>query len=169
MGEISDFQHIMTFLDELVTSDFCYDDGITLTPPEIFSYLCRVMYNRRTKMDPYWNSLLVAGFKDGEAFLGSVGSLGISYTDSHAACGFGNHLARPLFRERQRDDMEEEEAVKLVHDALRVCYYRDKNSINKFKLAKVTAAGVEISEPFALDTEWGFKAFEDPAKFAKGS
>lgn len=29
--------------------------------------------------------------------------------------------------------------------ALQVCYYRDKNSINKFQLAKVTQEGVTIS------------------------
>ena len=40
---------------------------------------------------------------------------------------------------------------------LQVCYYRDKQSINKFKLATVTAAGVKISEPFMLDTMWDYK------------
>lgn len=33
--------------------------------------------------------------------------------------------------------MTEEAAVELMYDALRVCYYRDKQSINKFTLAKV--------------------------------
>lgn len=35
--------------------------------------------------------------------------------------------------------MSEEAAVELMYDALRVCYYRDKQSINKFQLAKVGA------------------------------
>ena len=34
--------------------------------------------------------------------------------------GFGQMLARPLFRERHRPDMSEEEATTLLHDALRV-------------------------------------------------
>ena len=38
-----------------------------------------------------------------------------------------------------------------------VCYYRDKQSINKFKLATVTSAGVKITEPFALETKWDYK------------
>lgn len=38
-----------------------------------------------------------------------------------------------------------------------VCFYRDKQSINKFKLATVTAAGVKISDPFMLDTKWDYK------------
>ena len=40
---------------------------------------------------------------------------------------------------------------------LQVCYYRDKNSINKFQVAKVTSDGVDICEPFALETNWDFK------------
>jgi len=30
-----------------------------------------------------------------------------------------------------------EEALALLHEALRVCYYRDKQSINKFTVSKV--------------------------------
>lgn len=33
--------------------------------------------------------------------------------------------------------MSEEDALALLHDALRVCYYRDKQSINKFTVSKV--------------------------------
>lgn len=40
---------------------------------------------------------------------------------------------------------------------MQVCYYRDKNSINKFQVAKVTTEGVDICEPFALETNWDLK------------
>ncbi len=96
-GEISDFQYISNLLEELTTQDFCYDDGCTLSPKEIHAYLCRVLYNRRNKMDPLWNSLVVAGVdKSGESFIGSVGMLGTSYTDSHVATSFGNYLSRSV-------------------------------------------------------------------------
>lgn len=36
-GEISDFQHIMTLLDELSTDDYRTDDGMTLSPAEVGS------------------------------------------------------------------------------------------------------------------------------------
>ena len=48
-GELSDFQYIMTLLDELATEDFLSDDGIELSPREVFAYLTRVLYNRRNK------------------------------------------------------------------------------------------------------------------------
>ena len=36
------------------------------------------------------------------------------------AAGFGNHLARPLMREKHRPDMSEEEATQLLHECLKV-------------------------------------------------
>lgn len=169
-GEISDFQYIMTLLDELVVDDLREDDGIQLGPEEIYAYLCRVMYNRRNKMDPLWNSLVVGGVgHDGKPFLGTVGMIGTHYTDSHVTTGFANQLGRPLLRERQKDDMPEAEAVDMVHDCLRVCSYRDKCSINKFTLATVTKDGVKISEPFALDMAWDHKLFANPTKWAVGA
>ncbi len=128
------------------------------------------MYNRRNKMDPLWNSLVVGGVgSDGKPFLGLVGMQGTHYVDSHVTTGFANALARPLLRERQRDDMTEQEAVQLLHDALRVCFYRDKQSINKFTLGKVTAQGVSVSEPFSLDMRWDYKLFSQPTKWAVGA
>lgn len=169
-GELSDFQHIQKLLDELTTEDFMMDDGAVLSPQEIFSYLQRVMYNRRNDFDPLWNSLVLAGVdRKGVPFLGAVGMIGQAYTDSHIATGFGNALARPLFRSHQKDDMSEAEAEELLKKALKVCYYRDKNSINKFQLAKVTQAGVDVSEPFKLETNWDYGAFVNPSKHVPGT
>lgn len=169
-GELSDLQYIIKLLEELVTADFVADDGIQLSPNEVHAYLQRVLYNRRNKFDPLWNSLVVGGVKDdGTPFLGSVSMIGTAYTDTHVATGFGNHLARPLFRERHRPDMSEAEATQLLHDALKVCYYRDKQSINKFRIIKATKDGVTTTPPFALETNWHYKAFVDPTLNAVGA
>ena len=48
-GELSDFQYTMTLLEELMLEDFCLDDDIEMSPQEVFAYLNRVVYNRRTK------------------------------------------------------------------------------------------------------------------------
>jgi 20S proteasome subunit beta 7 len=168
-GELSDFQHIVKMLGELADEDFCLDDGHQLKPGEVFAYLTRVMYDRRNKFDPLWNSVVVAGYHGGTPFLGTVGMIGTNYKDETIATGFGNHLARPLMRERHRPDMDESEALQLLHDCLRVCYYRDKVSINKFQVSKVTKDGVEISEPFSLETKWDYKLFVNPTANAVGA
>ncbi len=49
-----------------------WDDGNKLGPFEIHNYLNRVMYNRRNKFDPLWNSLVLGGIKKGKKYLGMV-------------------------------------------------------------------------------------------------
>ena len=43
------------------------DDGHEMNPKSIFSYLTRLMYYQRTRFEPYWNTWVVGGFKDGES------------------------------------------------------------------------------------------------------
>jgi len=54
-GDYSDFQQIIKILDELTTADEIEDDGSLLFLHSIYSYLDRVMYGRRNKMDPLYN------------------------------------------------------------------------------------------------------------------
>lgn len=46
--------------------DDCWEDGCKIGPSEVHSYLTRVMYNRRNKFNPLWNSLVIAGKKKGK-------------------------------------------------------------------------------------------------------
>lgn len=55
-----------------MTEEYCTDDGARLYPRELWSYLMRIMYARRSKFDPLWNQLVVSGFRDGKSFLGVV-------------------------------------------------------------------------------------------------
>ena len=52
--------------------DNMWDDGNSLDPKEVHSYLTRVMYNRRNKFNPLWNSLILGGVKNGQKYLGMV-------------------------------------------------------------------------------------------------
>ena len=53
---------------------------------------------------------------------------------------------------------------------LQVCYYRDKQSINKFRIITATKAGVKLTEPFALETNWHYKVrngYDSPQQLAR--
>ncbi|KAI3985163.1 hypothetical protein MKX01_027708 [Papaver californicum] len=168
-GEISDFQEIMRYLDELILYDNMWDDDNSLGPKEIHNYLTRVMYNRRNKFDPLWNSLVIGGVKNGKKYLGTVSMLGVHFEDDHIATGFGNHLARPILRAEHSNDMSFEDAVKLLEKCMLVLLYRDRSAINKLQISKITEEGVTISQPYSLKTFWGLSAFKDPTKGAQGS
>lgn len=139
-GDISDLQQIQRILDELETSEEVYDNdgGDFLRAPNVHEYLSRVLYNRRSKMDPLWNAVIVGGFnKDRTPFLKYVDLLGVRYSASTIATGFGSHLAIPLLRKLIPEDKDyvninEEQVTQVVEDSMRVLFYRDARSGEKY-------------------------------------
>ncbi|CCF60356.1 hypothetical protein KAFR_0J02920 [Kazachstania africana CBS 2517] len=144
-GDISDMQHIEELLDELeIENNYdnsSADSNECLQPSYVFEYLANVMYNRRSKMDPLWNALIVAGLEDdGKPFLRYVNLLGVTYSSPTLATGFGAHLAVPLLRRVIDHDSDVEKttletAEKTILESLKVLYYRDARSSRKFSLA----------------------------------
>lgn len=64
-GDMSDFQYLQHILDDLVIDEEVNtQDNHKLGPAEVHEYLSNVMYARRSKINPLWNSLLVGGVKD---------------------------------------------------------------------------------------------------------
>lgn len=162
-GDISDVQYIQDLLRELTIGDFTEDDGHSLTPKEIHSYLARVLYNRRSKVNPLWNQLAIGGFKNGQSFLGFVDLYGSAFEDNIIATGYGAYLAIPILRKKWRADLSHDEAKALLEESIAVCYYRDCRAINRFTFGTATAQGIQVSEPFSLPTKWSYKLFENPS------
>lgn len=141
-GDISDMQYIERLLEELETEEDIYDSdgGHKLRAPHVHEYLSQVMYNRRSKMNPLWNAIVVAGFDDTkEPFLRYVDLLGVAYGSSAIATGFGSYLAVPLLRNLVPYDADypkvsEEEARETIVNCMKVLYYRDARSLEKFSL-----------------------------------
>jgi 20S proteasome subunit beta 7 len=173
-GEYSDLQSISDLLianalEDRCTADSLYEEDNTNEEcaKEVWSYLRAVMYQRRNKMNPLWNDVVVAGFRqnaDGstsdEPFLGVVDKIGTAYEDDMLATGFGGYIALPLMREKYRPDMEEGEARALLEDCLRILFYRDCRALNRVQIAKVTKeGGVLVSEPYELDTYWDYEGY----------
>ncbi len=158
-GEMSDFQSIMQMLDGMHQEDLNMEDGYTRKPGEVYSYLRAVMYQRRGKGNPLWNQLIVAGY-DGAPFLGYVDLIGTAFEENHLATGFGAYLAMPIIRERWVPDMEEGEALALLEDCMRVMFYRDCRASARIQIAKATATGTLVSEPYVVNTEWETATFD---------
>jgi 20S proteasome subunit beta 7 len=161
-GEMSDFQAIVHMLEGMQQDDVNMDDGYSRKPSEIFNYLRAIMYQRRGKGNPLWNQLLVAGAPgaDGKPFLGYVDLIGTCYEENYLATGFGAYLAMPIIRQRWNPDMDEGEARALLEDCLRVMFYRDCRASNKIQIAKASADGTLVSEPYELTSDWETANFD---------
>ena len=96
------------------------------------------------------------------SFLGYVDLLGVTYEAKTLATGYGAYIAQPLLRdaveerEGQENSVTEEEARKILESSMRVLFYRDARSLNKYQVATITATGISISESQSLSTEWSF-------------
>jgi 20S proteasome subunit beta 7 len=161
-GEMSDFQQMQQYLEDITDSSWLCEDGLELKPAEVYSYMGRVLYNRRTKMNPLYNQFIVAGYEDGKPFLGYLDHQGTCYTDKFMATGFGKHMSLPMIRTAYKEDMTEQEARDLVAKCLEVLFYRDCYSSNEVQLAKVDATGVKIDDPVKLATNWNFEKWTKP-------
>ncbi|CAB4313125.1 unnamed protein product [Prunus armeniaca] len=150
-GEISGFQELLRYLDELILYDNMWDDGNSLGPKEVHNYLTRVVYNRRNKFNPPWNSLILGGVKKGQKYLGIASMIGVNFEDNRVATGFGNHLARPILRDEWHENLTFEEGVKLLEKCMRVLLYRDRSAVNKLQEGRVRVVASRLSfDPLGL-------------------
>jgi len=155
-GEYSDFQHMGKLLDELDNEDFLYEDGSMMGPKQYSSYIGRVMYNKRCKMNPLYNQFVVVGKKGSEpAHLAYVDHQGTYFEEDYIATGFGSYLAMPILRNDWSADISLDAAKALVVKCLQVCFYRDVHAYNRIQFGVCDGENVTISDPFAMEHFWG--------------
>ena len=141
----------------------CIAPTVTHSPPQIYIPISQ-MYKRRSDINPLWNQILVAGLDgDEKPFLASVDLLGTTFSSPTLATGFGAHLAQPLLRqvapgEEDVPSVTREKAVEAIKECMKVLFYRDARSMDKYSIAVVTkAGGVELKEDEQLEGQsWAF-------------
>lgn len=155
-GDYADYQFIKSIVEQHVIDEECLADGFSYTPKSLFSWMTRVMYNRRTKFNPLWNTTLVGGLQDGKPFLGYIDKLGVAYEAPSLATGYGGYIAQPLLRAalEKSPDITEAEARAVIDQCLTVLYYRDARSWHQYEVAVVTKEGSRIEPPRTVNTDW---------------
>ncbi|NXH14173.1 PSB4 protein, partial [Bucco capensis] len=155
-GDYADFQYLKQIIDQMVIDEELLGDGHSYSPKAIHSWLTRVMYNRRSKINPLWNTVVIGGYYSGESFLGYVDMLGVAYEAPTLATGYGAYLAQPLMREvlEKKGSLSREEARELIERCMKILYYRDARSFNRYEVAIATEKGVEVEGPLTLEANW---------------
>ncbi|WAR29648.1 PSB4-like protein [Mya arenaria] len=151
----SGFPTCHQFTQQLITTiiwkgieEECLNDGFGYTPSSLFSWLTRVMYNRRSNINPLWNTYVWSCIIDGiyacSRFLGYVDKIGVAYQAPTVATGYGAYIAQPLLREavEKNPNMTSAQAAEIVDNCLR------------YEVAIITKDGVEIRTPCASKPNW---------------
>ncbi|XP_015593734.1 proteasome subunit beta type-4 [Cephus cinctus] len=155
-GDFADFQYIKNIIEQKILEEECLDDGFSLKPKSLHCWLTRVMYNRRSKFDPFWNNFIIAGMDDDKPFMGTVDKLGTAYADPVITTGYGAYMATPLLRKAYEDnkEMTKEEALQHIHKSMQVLFYRDARSFPKYHVGIINKDGIEIKGPLTLESNW---------------
>jgi 20S proteasome subunit beta 7 len=100
-GDIADLQGTLKSLRATRREEQCLADGHGLGPRQWLTLLNAHMYARRSKMEPLWNSHVVAGVDgaSGAIVLGATDHLGTLWEASSIATGYGAYIAQPLLRD----------------------------------------------------------------------
>lgn len=157
----------MQYIDRLLESIDIRENystyGNTLNAKNLLTYLSKVFYKRRSEFNPLWNHVLVAGFDgNGEPFLSSADLLGTTFSAPHLATGFGAHLAVPILRRRfpEENPIEEiskDQAMDALKECMKVLFYRDARSLDKYSIAVITKDGVEMKDDQKVEAQsWAF-------------
>lgn len=162
-GDVSDMQYLDRLLNSLDVRENYSGNDTPMNAKNLHTYLAKVMYKRRSDFNPLWNHLLIVGL-DGEEkpFLASADLLGTTFTSPTLATGFGAHLAQPILRskiphEAAVANVSEAEAVELVKECMKVLFYRDARSMDKYSIAVIKKSGVELKEDEKLENQsWAF-------------
>ena len=153
-----------TDADPQTAADDADNGATTLTAANLHKYLSKLLYARRNKFDPLWNHVLVAGFDAaGAPFLAAADLRGTAYSAPSLATGYGAALAQPIMRRHAATDddaakLTREQAVDIVKECMKVLYYRDARSLDRYSIAVVTkAGGVELKTDEQLEKQsWAF-------------
>lgn len=162
-GDVSDMQYIDRLLESIDIKENYSNHGNMLNAKNIHTYMSKVFYKRRSEINPLWNHILVAGYDGtGKPFLSSANLLGTTYSAPHLATGFGAHLAIPILRrlfpeEKPLEEVSKEQAVSALKDCMKVLFYRDARSSDKYSIAVITKDGIELKEDEQLEAQsWAF-------------
>jgi len=162
-GDVSDMQYLDRILNSLDVNESYNSDGHHLNAKNLHTYLAKVFYKRRSEMNPLWNQILVAGLDgEGAPFLASADLLGTTFSSPSLATGFGAHLAQPILRRLVPDEQAVEaitleKAVEAVKECMKVLFYRDARSLDKYSIAVITKEGVDLKEDEKLEGQsWAF-------------
>ncbi|KAJ5973999.1 hypothetical protein N7481_011209 [Penicillium waksmanii] len=162
-GDVSDMQYIDRLLASIDIRENYSQHGNMLNAKNLHTYLSKVFYKRRSEFNPLWNHVLVAGYDgEGEPFLSSADLLGTTFSAPHLATGFGAHLAVPILRrlfpeEMPLEEVSKEAAIDALKQCLKVLYYRDARSMDKYSIAVITKEGIDMKENEVIEGQsWAF-------------
>ncbi|CAF2392598.1 unnamed protein product [Rotaria sp. Silwood2] len=145
-GDLSDADYIKEAIDAKVEEDLVQEDGSEMTPLALYAWCTRLMYHRRTKLNPLLTSVVVAGIENNEPFLGRINDKGSAFKEFLIMTGIANHLAQGWIRTilENSNQLNKDQAEHLMDRIIKQLFYRDCRAFARYRVCIVTKDGVEF-------------------------
>ena len=156
-GDVGDFQALTEIIESIVREEQCKSGCETLTPSEIYTFVKRYLYQRRTNMKPLVIKVVVAGINaDGTSFLAAADLYGTAWEDDFICTGIAAHMkGLQLDRAVGRTRDEVVQAIAEVWRGLKVRYCLSSGDV---EIVDVSRDGVKKLDHLSIPS--GFQICE---------
>uniref|UniRef100_F1L8X9 Proteasome subunit beta n=1 Tax=Ascaris suum TaxID=6253 RepID=F1L8X9_ASCSU len=160
-GDHADFQWLQNVIERQRCMLRAYDENADLSPRMLHAYLTSLLYYRRTRMNPIWNTLIVGGLQkendEMKPFIGVITQRGVAYRAQSVATGMGamllNQAVETEFR-KVGGRLSKDEAKALLRKCLELTVYHDCVADNEFEISTVDKDGVTLGKPEFITGNW---------------
>ena len=83
-------------------------------------------------MNPLWNYNVIAGYRNGESYLGIVDLYGNKFEGPVLSSGIARHFIGPLVSNYYNENFDENQAREFLYEAFKTFYARYKMSGNQY-------------------------------------
>ncbi|VDK75160.1 unnamed protein product [Litomosoides sigmodontis] len=160
-GDHADFQWLQNVIERQTCELKSHDPNADLSPKMLHGFLTSLLYYRRTRMNPLWNTLVVAGMQrqndELEPFIGVITSRGVAYRTKSVATGLGAMLLNQVIEtEHRKNDgkLSKEQAIDILRKSLELSIYHDCVADNEFEISTVDKDGVKLGAPEFVAGNW---------------
>ncbi|CAD5207288.1 unnamed protein product [Bursaphelenchus okinawaensis] len=166
-GDHADFQWLQNVIERVEEEHKTYDRSIKVTPRGLYNYLTSLLYYRRTKMDPLWNTLIVAGmnpeptYDELAPFIGVITQRGVAYEAKSVATGLGQMLLNESMERTIREEgkLTKDGALNLLRETVKLGYYHDCCADNEIDLSVVDKEGTHLLKPERFIGDWSLAEY----------
>ena len=152
-GELGDFQELAEFVEQEMQAFEARTGGESLTVKEVFNYIKRIMYQKRSKMNPSVCRVLCAGINpDKTLFLGCVDLYGTSWEDDYIYTGIAQHIHANQVSDAAGKDRKT--VYDAMHQIAQALYARHSTMIGKLELFDIRADGTTRTIEDAVSPNW---------------
>ncbi|MFH4982281.1 hypothetical protein AB6A40_008990 [Gnathostoma spinigerum] len=160
-GDVADFQWLQNVIERQVCNLRALDSSAEMSPRMLHGYLTSLLYYCRTRMNPVWNTLIVAGMQleDGNLvpFIGVITPRGVAYHTKSVVTGLGAMLLNEAVETESRKlgpSMTKDQTVQMLRKCLELSVYHDCVTDTEFEISTVDQNGVTLGKPEVITGNW---------------